>query len=57
MTNILNDEVKETIQKSIPLNILGKPQDIANLVVFLASENSDYITGQIINVDGGMIMT
>lgn len=57
MTDVLTDEVKETIQKSIPLNILGKAQDIANLVVFLASENSDYITGQIINVDGGMIMT
>lgn len=57
MTNILNDEVKETIQKSIPLKTLGNPKDIADLVVFLSSESSDYITGQIINVDGGMIMT
>lgn len=57
MTDVLKDEIKEAMLKSIPLNSFGNPKDIANLVVFLASEKSDYITGQVINVDGGMIMT
>ncbi|CAK7000664.1 beta-ketoacyl-ACP reductase [Tissierella sp. P1] len=57
MTDVLKDEIKEAMLKSIPLNSFGNPKDIANLVVFLASERSDYITGQVINVDGGMIMT
>ncbi|WP_353097761.1 3-oxoacyl-[acyl-carrier-protein] reductase [Tissierella praeacuta] len=57
MTDVLKDEIKEAMLKSIPLNRFGNPKDIANLVVFLASEKSDYITGQIINVDGGMVMT
>lgn len=57
MTEGLKDEIKETMLKEIPLNYFGNPKDIANLVVFLASESSDYITGQVINVDGGMIMT
>lgn len=56
MTNILNDEVKENMIKNIPLKKIGKPEDIANMVSFLASEDSDYITGQVINVDGGMVM-
>ena len=54
MTNILKEEIKNEMIKSIPLNSFGKPKDIANLVVFLASEESDYITGQVIKVDGGM---
>lgn len=54
MTNVLKDEVKAGMLKLIPLNIMGNPVDIANLVVFLASEKSDYITGQIIKIDGGM---
>lgn len=56
MTDVLNDEIKETMIDAIPLNSLGKPTDIANLVVFLASKKSDYITGQVINVDGGMVI-
>lgn len=54
MTNVLKDEVKSEMLKMIPLNTMGNPSDIANLVVFLASEKSDYITGQIIKIDGGM---
>lgn len=54
MTNVLKDEVKAEMLKMIPLNVMGNPGDIANLVVFLASEKSDYITGQIIKIDGGM---
>ncbi len=56
MTDVLKDEVKTAMLNAIPLNCFGNPKDIANLVVFLASDNSDYITGQVINVDGGMIM-
>ena len=56
MTDILKDEIKEQIAKTIPLNKLGTPQDVANVVKFLASEESSYITGQVINVDGGMLM-
>jgi len=41
---------------SIPLKRAGNPQDIANVVSFLASSAADYITGQVINVDGGMVM-
>lgn len=54
MTNVLKDEVKAEMLKLIPLYTMGNPVDIANLVVFLASEKSDYITGQIIKIDGGM---
>lgn len=57
MTEALKEDIKETMLKAIPLNTFGNPKDIANLVVFLASEKSDYITGQVINVDGGMVMT
>lgn len=56
MTDVLKDEVKEEISKNIPLKRTGKTQDVANLVKFLASEDSSYITGQVINVDGGMLM-
>lgn len=56
MTDVLKDEIKEEITKTIPLNKLGTPQDVANVVKFLASEDSSYITGQVINVDGGMLM-
>ena len=54
MTDVLKDEVKDQMLKAIPLNTLGQAEDIANLVVFLASDRSDYITGQVINVDGGL---
>lgn len=56
MTDVLKEDVKEAMFKSIPLGVFGKPKDIANAVVFLASEKSDYITGQVINVNGGMAM-
>lgn len=54
MTNALKDEIKNEMMKNIPLNSFGQPRDIAHLVLFLASEKSDYITGEVIKVDGGM---
>lgn len=56
MTLALKEDIKNSLVKNIPMGRLGTVQDIANIVVFLASEKSDYITGQVINVDGGMIM-
>lgn len=56
MTDALGDKIKEEAKKNIPLRKLGKPEDVANVVAFLASESSDYITGQVIQVDGGMLM-
>lgn len=56
MTDVLKQEVKEEIAKNIPLRRMGMPEDVANVVKFLAGEQSSYITGQIINVDGGMLM-
>ena len=56
MTNKLNDEIKEKMKTSIPLGRLGAPNDVANLVCFLASDDAGYITGQTFNVDGGMVM-
>lgn len=56
MTDILKQEVKEEIAKNIPLKRMGNTYDVANVVKFLASEDSSYITGQVINVDGGMLM-
>lgn len=56
MTDVLKDEIKQDIQKNIPLKRIGTPQDVANVVNFLASEDSSYITGQVINIDGGMLM-
>jgi 3-oxoacyl-[acyl-carrier protein] reductase len=56
MTSGLSDKVKEEFAKNIPLMRAGKPEDIAKAVLFLASEYSDYITGQVINIDGGMVM-
>ena len=54
MTDILKDEVKEEISKKIPLKRMGTVEDVANVVKFLTSEDSSYITGQVIQVDGGM---
>lgn len=56
MTEILKDEVKEEIAKNIPLKRMGNVQDVANVVKFLASEDSSYMTGQVLHVDGGMLM-
>lgn len=54
MTEVLGDSVKEAACRQIILGRFGKPEDIANTAVFLASEKADYITGQVISVDGGM---
>ncbi len=54
MTDKIPDKIREEMIAAIPLKRMGKPQDIANAVAFLASESADYITGQIIKVDGGM---
>lgn len=56
MTEVLKDDIKEEIAKTIPLKRMGTTQDVANIVKFLCSEDSSYITGQVINVDGGMLM-
>lgn len=56
MTDVLKDEVKDEIAKSIPLKRMGSAQDVANVVKFLASPDSSYVTGQVVNVDGGMLM-
>lgn len=54
MTEVLKEEVKEAAVAQIPLKRFGKPEEIAAAVAFLASEKADYITGQVIHVDGGM---
>ncbi len=56
MTEVLGESVKAEAVKQIPFGSFGKPEDIANLAVFLASEQAGYITGQVIHVDGGMAM-
>ena len=56
MTKSLPDRVKDEILNSIPMKKIGNPKEVANLVLFLSSNLSDYITGQVINVDGGMVM-
>ena len=56
MTKLLSEEVIAKYAEVIPLKRMGKPEDVANLCLFLASDNSNYITGQTIQVDGGLIM-
>jgi 3-oxoacyl-[acyl-carrier protein] reductase len=56
MTDVLSDKLKDTMINNIPLKRFGNPKDVANLVAFLAGDDSAYITGQVINVDGGMVM-
>ena len=56
MTSVLKDEVKENIYNQIPLKRMGNAREVAELIYFLGSEKSSYITGQVINVDGGMVM-
>ena len=53
---MLTDEQKEAAAKNITLGRLGQPEDIANTALFLASDMGSYITGQVISVDGGIIM-
>jgi len=54
MTNKINDDYKEVLKSKIPMNRFGTPNDIANTVIFLCSNLSDYITGETIHVNGGM---
>lgn len=56
MTDALSDKVKEAAVESIPLRHMGKPEDVANLALFLAGESASYITGEVIRVDGGLGM-
>ncbi|RYG73903.1 3-oxoacyl-[acyl-carrier-protein] reductase [Lentibacillus lipolyticus] len=56
MTDALTDEQKDGMLSMIPLEKLGQPEDVARVVRFLASEDANYITGQTINIDGGMVM-
>ena len=56
MTNVLSEEIKESYLKSIPLGRFGTPSEVGDLAVFLASDRAKYITGQVINIDGGLYM-
>ena len=56
MTSVLSDEFKQTAVKQIPLGRVGTPDDVANAVAFLASDEASYITGHVLNVNGGMLM-
>lgn len=56
MTDVLSDDVKNKMMENIPMKRLGQPADIAKAVSFLAGEHSTYITGQVISVNGGMLM-
>lgn len=56
MTGTLNEEVKKTYMSSIPMKRFAKPEEIANAVMFLSSDEASYITGQVLSVDGGLAM-
>ncbi|NSW91064.1 MAG: 3-oxoacyl-[acyl-carrier-protein] reductase [Firmicutes bacterium] len=56
MTDVLPEKIKENYLNNIPLGRFGTPEDVANVVGFLASPDSDYVTGQVIHIDGGLVM-
>ena len=56
MTSVLSDSIKENINAQIPLKRMGTAKEVAEVIYFLGSEKSSYITGQVINIDGGMVM-
>lgn len=56
MTDVLSDEIKDFVKKGIPMKRMGTPKDISGVVSFIASERTNYITGQVFTVDGGMVM-
>lgn len=56
MTDVLPEEVKQNYLKNIALGRFGTPEDVANVVAFLASSDSNYVTGQVIDIDGGLVM-
>ena len=56
MTAVLSEDIKDNIYNQIPVKRMGTAKEVANLVYFLGSDESSYITGQVINVDGGMLM-
>lgn len=56
MTDVLSEAVKEEMKKAIPLGQFGTPEDVTNAVIFLASREADYITGQVLHINGGMYM-
>jgi len=57
MTNVLSEDVSIKMLQSIPMGFFGNPEDVADAVLFLASQKAKYITGQVLNVDGGMVMS
>lgn len=56
MTHVLSEEASQRLLSQIPMNRPGKPEDVANVVLFLVSDLAKYVTGQVVNVDGGMVM-
>jgi 3-oxoacyl-[acyl-carrier protein] reductase len=56
MTDVLPEEVREKYLENIPLGRFGTPEDVANVVAFLASDDAAYVTGQVIDIDGGLVM-
>jgi len=56
MTKVLSEEIKKNLLERIPLQRFGQPEDVAGVVEFLCSQAADYVTGQVVTVDGGMVI-